>query len=272
MVSFRCFLPVFSASCVARIVIIVALMCLIPGCALNYDQAMVAYERGDYPTAIKSFQKLASRGNVASMLALGQIYETGKGVPVNTQQTLYWYGKAAALGNADAETHLGELNLETYQDFILARAWFEKAAEQGDGTADANLWYIYHYGLGVLPDPAKAAGYYTRAEKTHDGGLKVFFLKIRRDIEVHKYYPPSAIRVHAEGKALVSFDYTGHLRATNIAIVRSSGNADLDTAAEFAVEEALLPPFPPGLKGSVHLQIILSFNLTDIGRGMYPVH
>lgn len=272
MTSYRCPFSVFAASCVARIVIIAALIFLIPGCALNYDQAMVAYKRGDYPAAIKSFQELANRGNIASMLALGQIYENGKGVPASTQQAAYWYGKAAALGNVDAETHLGELNLETYQDFILARAWFEKAVEQGDGTADADLWYIYHYGLGVSPDPTKAAGYYARAEKTHNGGLKVFFLKIRRDIEVHKYYPPSAIMVHAEGNALVSFDYTGHLRATNITVVRSSGNTDLDTAAEFAVEEALLPPFPPGLKGSVHLQIVLSFKLADIRRGMYPVH
>ena len=64
----------------------------------------------DYRQAAYWTRKAADQGYVMVQLSLGWDYEHGEGVPQDLQQARYWYQKAAVQGNADAQTHLNNLN------------------------------------------------------------------------------------------------------------------------------------------------------------------
>jgi len=49
------------------------------------------------------------------------------------------------------------------RDYIQARYWYEKAAEQGNALAQNNLGVLYWYGHGVRQDRAKARQLYELA-------------------------------------------------------------------------------------------------------------
>src|SRR5688572_26772174 len=46
-----------------------------------FDDALAAYERGDYVHAMKLFRQLAERGHPWAQRRVGFMYEQGKGVP-----------------------------------------------------------------------------------------------------------------------------------------------------------------------------------------------
>jgi TPR repeat protein len=54
------------------------------------------------------------------------------------------------------------------QDFVLAREWYEKAAEHDDSWALCNLGYIYAYGRGVEADPQKALKYFVKSARMNN--------------------------------------------------------------------------------------------------------
>ncbi|MCR5259748.1 MAG: sel1 repeat family protein, partial [Desulfovibrio sp.] len=70
-------------------------------------------------------------------------------------QALAWYEKAAEQGNAVAQANLGQLYSNGHgvrRDYAQARAWFEKAAEQGNAVAQGMLGVLYLNGRGVQQD------------------------------------------------------------------------------------------------------------------------
>jgi TonB family protein len=69
------------------------------------------------------------------------------------------------------------------------------------------------------------------------------------------FYPPAARARGAKGVVGVAFTIGASGAVASFAITRSSGDADLDTAARALVQSAHFPP-PPG--GSAH--IATSFN------------
>ncbi len=72
----------------------------------DYDDALAAYERGDYATALQEFRPLAEQGNARAQSVLGVMYYQGHGVPQNYTETVKWYQKAAKQGHADAQSQL----------------------------------------------------------------------------------------------------------------------------------------------------------------------
>ncbi len=56
-----------------------------------------------------------------------------------------WYRKAAAQGNADAQSDIGELyrnGLGVSQDYAEAMTWYRKAAEE-NADAQNNIGWLY---------------------------------------------------------------------------------------------------------------------------------
>jgi hypothetical protein len=90
----------------------------------------VAFDRGDYATALKVWRPLADNGDPAAQTYVGEIYEKGLGVP---------------------------------PDYAAAADWYRKAAEKGYGRAAINLGNLYEQGLGVPRDPTQAANWYRQA-------------------------------------------------------------------------------------------------------------
>ena len=90
------------------------------------------------PDEIKPTEQRARRGDVDAMVLLGMVY---RAIPKNTQ-AIYWYERAAAKGDAIAQTELGEMRYfgeGGRKDVQEAQRLFERAAAQGYPGAAINL-------------------------------------------------------------------------------------------------------------------------------------
>ncbi|MGR6646733.1 sel1 repeat family protein [Avibacterium paragallinarum] len=70
------------------------------------NQAVTAYHAQDYAQALPLFRQSAQRGDVITapaMVALGRLYEQGKGVAADRQQALAYYQQAKNAGDAQGE-------------------------------------------------------------------------------------------------------------------------------------------------------------------------
>ena len=92
----------------------------------DFDDALAAYKKGDYKTALKLWKPLAEQGAAKAQVALGAIY--------------------GSAGN-DKE----------------AVKWYQLAAEQGDAKAQAVLAYMYGEGDGISEDNKQAVKWYQLA-------------------------------------------------------------------------------------------------------------
>ncbi len=94
------------------------------------DLAWQAYVRGDFPSAVPIFARLAALGHPVAEWLMGNVYFFGQGLP---------------------------------KDYAKAHAMFEAAADQGYFAAFAPTAQMYLQGLGVPADPSKAYYWYNIA-------------------------------------------------------------------------------------------------------------
>ena len=113
--------------------------------ATGLQAGLDAYQRGDYPAALKEFIPLANKGDAAAQLHLGMMNEMGQGVPRNYKKAVMRYRQAAEQGNAEAQYRLGEMyghGRGVPQNGKLAAEWYKKSSAQGDkerAVKQANL-------------------------------------------------------------------------------------------------------------------------------------
>ena len=148
------------------------MMALAPARA-DYDDAIKAYEHGDYAAALRELRPLAQQGNLDAQAKLGEMYLQGIGVKQDYTTAMRWLKQAATEGDiALAESSLGLIYYNgagVKRDYAEAARWFQKAAEQGYADAQIGLGTLYSYGLGVPKDPIKAYMWFQLASK---GGSK----------------------------------------------------------------------------------------------------
>ena len=107
----------------------------------QFEDGLSARDRGDYSTAFNTFKQLASSGDASSQFQLSLLYSAGKGVRVDSAQSLYWLRQAAIRGNAQAQSNLGvafNMGRGVPQDPIKAYAWLSLAVTAGDSMAATN--------------------------------------------------------------------------------------------------------------------------------------
>jgi TPR repeat protein len=88
------------------------------------------------------------------------------GVTAESEPTFSSIQKAAEQGDASAQFNYGLLyhfGSGVLQDYTEARKWYLKAAEQGHAKAQSNLGVLYHNAQGVPQDYAEAAKWYLKA-------------------------------------------------------------------------------------------------------------
>ena len=103
-----------------------------------FEDAVTAYGRGDYATALRLFRPLADEENATAQNSLGEMYGFGRGVPLDYAEAVKWYRKAADQGNAAAQYNLGvayAIGLGVWHDNAEALKWYRKAADQGNAEA-----------------------------------------------------------------------------------------------------------------------------------------
>src|SRR5262245_38658192 len=106
------------------------------------EDAIVAYNRGDYATALGLFQQLADKGSAVAQFNIGTMYANGQGVQQNYTEAVKWYGLAANQGSADAQYNLALLYANgqgVRQNYVLAYKWFSLSAAQGSTEAVKGL-------------------------------------------------------------------------------------------------------------------------------------
>src|SRR5712672_2222585 len=130
-----------------------------PVAAGTFEDAVDAYRRGDYLTALRLIRPLANDGEAAAQFNLGLMYLTGKGVQRDDAAAVIWFRKAADQGDAVAQYLLGDQYAKgegAPQDYAEAMIWFRKAAEQGHPVAKLYLGVMYAEGRGVPQDYVRA--------------------------------------------------------------------------------------------------------------------
>ncbi len=150
-------------------------------------KAMEAYQKGQYKVAYKEFKKAAMKGHLDSQYNLAVMLYTGKGIPRDKAEAIYWFVKAAEGGDETAQYNLGVLfstdkdlpneypkmdkgeiyfevaNKGATSNKEKAFKWYKMAAEQGHVSAQLNLGVIYNQGIGVKRNYAEAARWYEKA-------------------------------------------------------------------------------------------------------------
>ena len=101
----------------------------------QFEQAMAAYNAGNYKQAFHLLQPLAQQGDAMAQNNLGAMYNNGQGVVQSYQQAMAWYQKAANQGVAQAQNNLGAMyanGLGVAKNYQQAKAWWQKVLAQPD--------------------------------------------------------------------------------------------------------------------------------------------
>jgi len=129
-------------------------------CALLLTTALAAQTLTD-------LQRRAAAGDHDAQTALGTLFETGDGVPLDPSRAVTLYREAAAAGHVGALINLGTMYLDgagVQRDPVAAVRWLTRAAAAGSALAQLNLGMIYDAGdPPVKADAAQAARRYGQA-------------------------------------------------------------------------------------------------------------
>ncbi|HEV7289879.1 CHAT domain-containing protein [Sphingomonas sp.] len=121
------------------------------GTPVNVDAALATYTRA------------ADVGHDGAANAMADHYRFGsKGVPKDYALARKWYGRAMALGHADAVAALAYMTdngLGGAADPAEARNLYKVASDRGSGWGAENLGWMFQIGRGGPKDPAEAARY-----------------------------------------------------------------------------------------------------------------
>ena len=121
----------------------------------SVQKGRLAYEKGEYGTALQIFLPVAEKGDSIAQFHLAKMYREGKGVSKDYKAAVKWFNLSAAQGNAVAQYHLGvaySFGLGVVPDYEIALKWYLKSAEQGNALAQHHLSLLYYFGNGVPED------------------------------------------------------------------------------------------------------------------------
>jgi uncharacterized protein len=123
------------------------------------EDAVAAYQRGDYTTALRLWRPLAAQGDADMQFHLGVMYESGQGVVRNDAEAIKWYRKAAEQDDAVAQFNLGVMYAKGEggsPNHAEAALWYRLAADHGLAGAQFDLGMMYAEGQGVSQDYVQA--------------------------------------------------------------------------------------------------------------------
>jgi hypothetical protein len=136
--------------------------------ASRFDQAVAAYDAGDYATAYRMWSELAAEDDLAAMRNAAQLLRQGKGVEKNAKAAFELYMEAAEKGLVTAMANVGDMYLAgegVERNPQAAAAWYARAATAGLSLAQVKLAEMYEQGDGVERDPARARSLIERAAR-----------------------------------------------------------------------------------------------------------
>ena len=141
--------------------------------------------RGFVPSALESLpllQQAAAANYAPACIALGEMFEAGEGVKQDPEAAAQWFEKAANMGDAKGQLHLGVhyLRLKEGRDFKQAAAWFKRAAEQNEPEAEYFYARLLLDGKGVEQDRPEAMVWFGRASAQGHAAAQRFLYLLRQ--------------------------------------------------------------------------------------------
>ncbi len=137
--------------------------------AESLEEGTQAFRQNDFVRALLLLQPLADAGNARAQAIIGNLFVLGCcGVAEDAETGLEWLRKAAAQGDAEAESLLGDAYLAgrgTQKDYAQAMSWLLKAAEKGDASAQTSIAKMFEEGLGVPKNQEEAKKWSAKARR-----------------------------------------------------------------------------------------------------------
>jgi TPR repeat protein len=131
-----------------------------------------AYDRRDYAEALRLCQPLAEQGYPKPQAVLGLMFMRGQGVPHDDLGAADWFRKAAEQGDGVAEAWLGFSYFVGFggvpEDRAEALRWYREAAKQGNPMGEAGLAGMFAGGMIVQHDDEQAAMWFRKAAEQGD--------------------------------------------------------------------------------------------------------
>lgn len=134
----------------------------------RFDEAVVAYDAGDYTTAYAIWSQLAQEDDLAAMRNAAQMLRQGKGVEKDSAAAFRLYKEAAEKGLVTAKANVAEMYLVgegTEKNPQAAAAWYAQAATSGLSIAQMKLAEMYEQGIGVERDNKRSLALLQRAAR-----------------------------------------------------------------------------------------------------------
>lgn len=152
---------------------------------------------------------------LAVVFCLGSFTSQAEGEP-SAEKIAEWR-KAAELGNAEAQNHLGDFYMEGVSEeaYVEAFKWYRKAAEQGNAAAQSGLGFCYCNGLGVKQNTAEAEKWSRKAAEQGDATgqyhLGLYYLNgfgvTKNYVEAVKWYRKAAEQGEEGAQSNLGFCY-----------------------------------------------------------------
>ena len=157
--------------CVQLAIFAVMLLFITTAVADDSEKARMAFQSGDYETALAIWQPLAEGGHADSQFGLGQLYGNGFGVSMDDALAIKWYSLAAEQGHANAQFNLAVMHQNGWglpQSDAEAMKLYALAAEQGVSAAMVALGRYYSMDFLDSYDPVLAHKWLKLAYLLHD--------------------------------------------------------------------------------------------------------
>ena len=158
---------------ICQLTLLAALPLLLSSIAWSTDFAtgQVAYDSGDYETALTEWRPLAEAGNADGQFGMGLLYGNGYGVELDDFQALKWYVMAASQGHAKAQCNIAVMHANGWgvpQSDEEALKWYSLAAEQGVTPAQINVGRMYAGGFGAVQNKVQGHKWFSIAAELGD--------------------------------------------------------------------------------------------------------
>jgi len=150
-----------------------AIILVNPAFAGPMEDAVAAFEAGDFEAAVALWTPLANGGDGQAQYLLAYMHLTGRGIPQDFLRAETYFRMASEQRNTSGQTLLAELFVQgrgVARNFSEAARLYGLSAKQGDAVAQARLAALYAAGNGVERDPVMAFAWYSAAAFQGDQG------------------------------------------------------------------------------------------------------
>ena len=147
---------------IRNIALVIALMSTSVAAQTAFEiflSGLKAERLNDNKSAVEFYRLAAEQGLFDAQMALGKMYQDGKGVVQDYAEAIKWYRLAANQGIPSAQDIMGDMyesGTGVEQDSAESFRWYHLAAVQGYCFSQFEIGTAYVVGNGVNKDPFRA--------------------------------------------------------------------------------------------------------------------